>query len=224
MKGITPEIKALSLQEALRAITGDRLLIYPTETFYAIGGNALSAGVLSSVYEAKGRDGSRPLPLLIGDLEQLRLVAAGVEEEEGELMRLFWPGPLTLLLRASPGLPAPLAGGAARVAVRLSGHPTARELSRRAGLPLISSSANRSGFPPASSPEEVDRSLLRAAGGALCLEGPAPAGGLPSTIVRLEGRGSRVLRLLRAGAVSAAQLRRHGFKVISEGGGAVSGP
>jgi L-threonylcarbamoyladenylate synthase len=217
MADIYPESGALSLEleEALRIVAEGRLLIYPTETFYAIGGNALSPGALSAVYAAKGRDENRPLPLLIGELEQLELVAAKVGETERELMRLFWPGPLTLLLRPSPGLPSLLAGGSARVAVRLSGHPAARELSRRAGVPLISSSANRSGLPPAASPEDLDPSLLRAVDGALFPDGPAPSGKLPSTIVEVTEQNSRVLRLIRAGAVSAAQLARHGFMIAN---------
>lgn len=202
------EPRSLSLRAALERLCAGGIIIYPTETFYALGGSALAPEAAPAVYTAKGRERSLPLPLIIGSLEQLPLVASEVGPVELALMRAFWPGPLTLLLPAAGGLPPIVTGGNGKAAVRLCGHPAARRLCLAAGAPLISSSANRSGLPPARLPTELDQELLQHA--ELYQAGPLPTGGQPSTIVEAQGQ-SGALRLLRPGAVSADSLKAAGF-------------
>ena len=199
------------LLTALDRLNRDRLLLYPTETFYAIGGNALKASVAAEVYRVKERARTNPLPVILGALEQLEMVAAQVPEAAKKLIRRFWPGPLTLLLPALPSLPGLLHGESGKIAVRLSAHPVARELCLRAGFPLISTSANLSGEAPARTPEEVPPVLLEAAGGFICPADHRPAGGLPSTIVEIAENESGKLRLIRPGSVSLADLLHEGF-------------
>ena len=164
----------------------------PTETFYALAADPASEEGVSRVFEIKGRDDGKPLLVLLssrGDLAKL-----GVEAEPRLLDRFFdiWPAPLTVVLP----LRAPIAAsrGARTLAVRVPALKTVRRLLELAG-PLTGTSANRSGRPPISDPDEVAREL----DGDLDLlvdGGPAP-GGAPSTIVdaTLEPP-----RMLRAGA------------------------
>lgn len=204
---------SITFEQAVAALRNQDVLLYPTETFYAVGCSALSARAVAAVYSAKERNKALPLPVIIGRPEQLALVAARVLPDAETLMRSFWPGPLTLLLPARSDLPPPLTAGTGRVAVRLSSHPAAARLAAEAGFPIVSSSANISGRPPVTRPEDLDPALLRAVRGALYTGGEAPLGGAPSTIVELvnlNGQG-RMLHILREGAVPAESFARLGF-------------
>jgi L-threonylcarbamoyladenylate synthase len=206
---------APSLLEACRAITGGKLLIYPTETFYALGCDAFDTEAVRGVYAAKQRGRGQPLPVIIGGPEQLSLLAAEVNSLERELMRVFWPGPLSILFAGAAGVPELLTAGTGRVAVRLSSHPAALELCRQSFRALVSSSANLSGRKPVRLAADLDEELLARVRefnlGTACLyagEKDIPQGGLPSTMVEArKTSGGGVLRVLRQGAVSLEELR-----------------
>ena len=119
-------------------------VIFPTETFFALGSRALDADATARVYRAKHRSTVRPLPLILGNWEQLDMVAK-VPDEFMPLLKRFWPGPLSVLFPARLRVPDILTGGTGRVAVRLSSHPVARALAEAVGEPITSSSANISG-------------------------------------------------------------------------------
>lgn len=203
----------LDFQNAVDILQQERLIIYPTETFYALGGNALSSKSVAGVYKAKERDKLSPLPVIIGDLNQLEMVAAEVTQDEEALIEHFWPGPLTILFPARPNLPRMLSGGTGKVAVRLSAHPAATRLSMAAGFPLISSSANISRKPPAESTGALDPQLLEAVNGAVYDEAPFPSGYMPSTIVEVANyrQHGKFLHVLRKGAVPIHAFTELGF-------------
>lgn len=171
------------------------LVVYPTETFYALGALAASAAAVARLAAAKLRPGDRPLPLVAADLAAARAVAADFPPLAERLAARFWPGPLTLVLPAAPGLP-PEVSGEGTVGVRVPGSALARDLSRLAGGPLISTSANVAGGPPVVRPSDLDQGLLLLVD--CVLDGGETPGGLPSTVVAVDGRGPR---LLRPGAV-----------------------
>ena len=174
------------------------MIAYPTETFYGLGALASLGAAVERRAGAKGRPDGKPLPLLAAELAQVEQVA-----ELGPLARrlaeAFWPGPLTLVLPARPGLHPAITGGDASVGVRITSSPVAAALARAAGGPLVSTSANLAGAPPAACAGDLDPTLRERLD--LVLDaGPTP-GGLPSTVVAVEGGR---LRLLRPGAVEAA--------------------
>ncbi len=171
------------------------LVVYPTETFYGLGALCASAAAVARLAAAKLRPEGKPVPLVAADLAAARAVAAAFPPQAERLAARFWPGPLTLVLPAAPGLP-PEVSGDGTVGVRVPGSALARELSRLAGGPLTSTSANPSGGPPARRPEELDPALLARVDAVL--DGGEVPGGLPSTVVAVEPGG---LRLLRAGAI-----------------------
>ena len=115
-------------------------VIFPTETFFALGSRALDADATARVYRAKHRSTVRPLPLILGDWEQLDMIAK-VHDELMPLLKRFWPGPLSVIFPARLRVPDILTGGTGRVAVRLSSHPVARALAQAVGEPITSSSA-----------------------------------------------------------------------------------
>lgn len=205
----------MPLAEAAAALRRGGLLIFPTETFYGLGCDALNPDAVGAVYAAKRRPYKLPLPVIIGDKGQIDDIASHVYPRAQELMDRFWPGPLSIIFPARSEVPDLLTAGTRRIAVRLSSHPAAANLCRESGLVLTSSSANISGIAPVSRLKELDPAL----GNAVCGiydEAPAPTGDEPSTIVDVipGPDGQRVIRLLRQGAVTREMLEGEGFAVI----------
>jgi len=181
------------IARATSALAAGSLLIYPTDTLYALGGIALKAGVARAVRAAKGREESKPLPLVASGPEQARSICASWPEAAARLAARFWPGPLSLILPASPDLPREVTSGTGAVAVRVP----ARELTRRlcAAGPLIATSANRAGE---AAPRLCAEALAGVGGSAaLALDG-GPGRPAASTLVDLTGGAPR---LVRAGPV-----------------------
>ena len=178
---------------AAAALREGALVIYPTDTLYALGGLALQADVGRKVREAKGRGEDKPLPLVVSGLEQARSLCASWPEAAARLAARFWPGPLSLILAAGAEVPREVTAGTGTVAVRVP----ARELTRRlcSDGPLIATSANRAG----EAAPRVCGEAVAAVGAwaALALDG-GPGRPASSTLVDLTGDGPR---LLRAGPV-----------------------
>lgn len=180
---------------AAAALRRGGIVIYPTETFYGLGALARDAAALERLASAKLRPEGKPLPLLAADLAQVEEVAV-LEGRAARLAGAFWPGPLTLVLPARATLPVGITAGTGTVGIRIPGSALARSLAREAGGALVSTSANPSGGPPPARVEQLAPGL-RALVDDVLDGGPAP-GGLPSTVVAVEGG---VVRLVRAGAV-----------------------
>lgn len=203
---------ALSRCGALELARGG-LVVYPTETFYALGCLATIHPAVERVFAVKGRPLDKPLPLIVSDWDMCaRFLRMRPEEEE--LARKFWPGPLSIVVDVDASV-SPLArDGRGCSAVRMTPHPIAADLCREAGAPLVSSSANLSGRPPAAAPADLDPELLRGSGALVVDSRPWPAGGLPSTLVRVVAPGG--VCMVREGAVSAGALCAAGFEIVSE--------
>jgi L-threonylcarbamoyladenylate synthase len=185
-------------------LRGEGLICYPTETVYGLG-CALVPAALERLAALKARNDHKPFLLLVAGRESL----PGLHwtAEAAQLAEVFWPGPLTLALRAeSDAYPRWVVGERGTVAVRWSPHPGIGAVIEALGSPLTSTSANLPGAPPATSAEEamaVVRALGDPAGLWLLDGGPLPASA-PSTIVDCSGRRPRILR---AGAIGPELLR-----------------
>jgi L-threonylcarbamoyladenylate synthase len=190
------------IARAAGAIRRGLLVAYPTETFYALGGDPTSPAAVDRVFEAKGRPGRMPLPLIAAEIRDLRRCTGDLPDTALRLAAAFWPGALTLVVPAT-GLPARLLGGGRTVGVRLSPHPVAAALARAHGGPIIATSANRSGQPPPRTADGVRGALGDAVD--LVLDGGATAGGPASTVLDVTVDPPRVVR---AGAVPVADLGR----------------
>lgn len=191
--GDAPEAAVLS--RALSALRAGGLLIYPTDTQYALGGRAMDAAAARRVREAKGREEAKPLPLVAADARQAEGLVAAWPEAAERLTRRYWPGPLSLVLRARAEVPEVVTAGTSTVAVRVPGLRLTRELCAGAG-PLVSTSANRAGAPAPLTCAQAVEALGAAA--ALALDA-GPGRPLGSTILDLTGEAPR---LLRAGPVT----------------------
>jgi L-threonylcarbamoyladenylate synthase len=199
-------------QAAVVEFTRGGLVIYPTETFYALGCMATIHPAVERIFAVKGRPTGKPLPLIVSDWEMCERFLRMRPEEE-ELARKFWPGSLSIVVEVDPDV-SPLARDEyGRSAVRMTPHLVAAELCRGAGAPLVSSSANRSGQPPVCTPRDLDPEVVRQSGMVVDCR-PWPAGGQPSTLVRVVAQNA--VRMVRSGAVSAEEISAAGFEVVSE--------
>ena len=138
------------LDAALDALEGGRAVVIPTDTVYGI---AASPRTATKLFDLKGRPRMKALPVLASDLDVLRGVVL-VDERAERLARRYWPGPLTIVLPRAHGFEADLGGDGSTIAVRVPDHPIALALLRRSG-PLAVTSANRSGEPPLTTPDEA---------------------------------------------------------------------
>ena len=204
------------LRNAAQALAVGGCVVYPTETFYALGAKVGSLAALSRINAIKGRPQSKPLPVIIGHMDQLAcVVPPEIADWQGyatarRLMECFWPGPLSLILPARPGLAPQLRDGQGRVCVRFSPHPQAQRLCLLSGSPLAATSANVSGGPAVRALVDL-HPVVRQGVDALVEGAPQPAGGMPSTLVLPHPDGC--LEILRQGAVPLAALEAAGFQV-----------
>jgi L-threonylcarbamoyladenylate synthase len=187
---------ASALETAARLLRARALVAFPTETFYGLGANALDEGAVSRVFHAKGRPADKPLLVLVDSVEMVGRVAQDVPPVARRLMARYWPGALTLVLRAHADLPDALTAGTGTIAVRLPGHPVARALVSALGGPVTAPSANPHGKASPRTADEVIAGLGDRVD--LVLDGGATPGGPASTLLDLTRTPPVVLR---AGAV-----------------------
>jgi L-threonylcarbamoyladenylate synthase len=183
------------------ALGAGAVAAYPTETFYALGAAALSERAVARIFRLKARERGKPLSVIASGLDMVRAIAGPLPPQFTILAGEFWPGPLTLVLPAAPGVPAFLAGPGHTIAVRIPPLAWLRTLVRELGEPLTATSANPAGGRELSDPRDVE-ALFRGRVDLIVDGGPAP-GGRPSTIVDLAGEAPRILR---EGAVSRERI------------------
>src|SRR5215470_2650262 len=196
-----PEQRAAGLAEAAASLRKGDLAVMPTDTVYGVAADAFSPPAVVSLLAAKGRDRQMPPPVLVGTVRAATALVENLNDSGKDLIDEFWPGALTLVLRANPTLLWDLGDTKGTVAVRMPLHEVALELLKETG-PLAVSSANRTGAPPATTVADAEAQLGEAV--AVYLDGGPCPGDVPSSIVDLTGP---VPRLLRAGAISVRRLR-----------------
>lgn len=206
----------IDMPEAARILVAGGCLVYPTETYFALGARATAGATLARIAAIKARPASKPLPLLIGDMSQLSgvvpegFLAGPLGADFTDLADRFWPGPLSLVVPCREELPGLVKDARGLVSLRFTPHPTAAALCRLAGGALVATSANVSGQPPAAQPEDLDPTVVFAADGVVT-EGTAPAGGPASTVAGLLG--GRQLVIFREGAVAVERLQESGYTI-----------
>ncbi|MBJ7614980.1 MAG: threonylcarbamoyl-AMP synthase [Candidatus Dormibacteraeota bacterium] len=187
------------IKRALEFLRAGEVIGFPTDTVYGLAALAADQAAVRRIYELKGRSLSQPLVLMLADPDAVGAWAV-VDERSRRYMRRWWPGPLTLVLPAAPGLRPPLVAGRPRtLGVRVPAHGPALALLRAADTGLATTSANLSGQQPAQTPLEA--AWVR--GVAAVIDAGRTPGGVPSTVLDLSGPEPRVLR---EGAVPAAEL------------------
>jgi L-threonylcarbamoyladenylate synthase len=151
---------AEKLAEAVRVLRRGGVVAFPTETFYGLGADAQSEAAVDKIYRIKGRDFRNPLSVIVANDREVIPLVEEIPKAARILMQTFWPGPLTLVFRASPSVLPRLTGGTEKIGIRVSSHPLALLLAAGLAGPLTATSANPSGEPECTTAGEVIQALL----------------------------------------------------------------
>lgn len=149
-----------SLVVAAQTILNGGVIVYPTETIYGLGANALDPKVVERVFEIKERRKSNPILILIPDIQSLEELALEVPDSAQDLMKKFWPGPLTIVFRSTPMVSKILTAGSGKIGIRLSSDKFCADLLSICKIPITSTSANLSGEPNPNSIEMINKRVL----------------------------------------------------------------
>jgi L-threonylcarbamoyladenylate synthase len=199
----TRDLSEPSLREAADIVRGGGVIAFPTETFYGLGALPFDARAVQRVVDLKDRSRQdAPILVLIRSRADLHTLVSEITPIAERLMEACWPGPLTLVFRASGAVPSVLTAGTGTIGVRLSASPDVQRLLEAVGGPLTGTSANRTGRPPATAAADVERIFGDTVD--VVLDGGVTPGGLPSTVVDTTAEPPR---LLREGRVPTAALR-----------------
>ena len=179
------------------------VIIYPTDTLYGLGADALSDEAVAKVYAIKGREERKPIHCIVADLAMAEKYAE-VDDLARELGKAFFPGPLTLILKKRKGIETGIAKGLKTIGIRIPKNPFCLALAREFGKPFTTTSANRSGYEPERSIGKILTQLrAEAALVDLVIEAGELPARAPSTVVDLTG--TRPL-ILREGAIPASEI------------------
>lgn len=181
------------------AIKANQLVIFPTETVYGIGANALSPLASKKIYEAKGRPSDNPLIVHVASFKDVYLYAKEVPEQAKKLMDAFWPGPFTMIFKKNEIVPYETTGGLETVAIRMPNHEGALKLIENSG-PLAAPSANISGKPSSTEFKHVYQDFNGVVD--YIIDGGKTLIGLESTVIDVRHQ----VTLLRPGAITKTMI------------------
>ena len=180
------------LCEPARCLAEGGLVVFPTETVYGLGANALMEESVKAIFEAKGRPSDNPLIVHIAKKEQAKAVVSEIPAVAGLVMEHFWPGPITLVMPRKDTVPDAVTAGLDTVAVRLPSHPIARKLLELSGVPVAAPSANTSGKPSPTRAEHVIEDLMGKVD--YIIDGGLSSVGLESTVLDTTVTPAQILR------------------------------
>jgi L-threonylcarbamoyladenylate synthase len=193
----------LRIEEGAAVLINGGIIAYPTDTVYGLGASSDNVQAVKRIYKVKKRHMDMPLPLLLADVSWIERVTSSIPEIAYQLIEVFLPGALTLVIKKDETLPDIISGGKDTIAIRIPDHPVTIALINGLGKPLIGTSANVSGKPSALNADEVKNQL----GDKIdyILDGGLCPGGKESSIIDVTGN---IPVLLREGAVSKADIEK----------------
>lgn len=180
------------LHKVANLLKAGKTVVFPTETVYGLGANALDPEAAKKIYEAKGRPSDNPLIVHISKKEDVDFLARNISQDAKLLMEAFWPGPLTLILDKSDNVPIETTGGLMTVAIRMPSNPIARKLIDLAGVPIAAPSANISGRPSITSSKYLVEELCERVDAIIISEDSEI--GLESTVIDMTASTPVILR------------------------------
>lgn len=181
-----------ALEMAACLIREGELVGFPTETVYGLGANALDSVAVNKIFQAKGRPQDNPLIVHISEGNDLFRYGVNVDEKARALAEAFWPGPLTLVVKSAACIAPEVTCGLDTVGIRCPENETAREMIRRAGVPIAAPSANRSGRPSPTKAQHVYEDMRGRI--PLILDGGPCEVGVESTVISMVGECPMILR------------------------------
>ena len=194
-----PELIAL----VVRSLSAGRVVALPTDTFYGLAVDPINLRAVDRIYELKSRARHKPLSLLIGDTAQAYGLARQIDTAFDRLAERFWPGPLTIVVKAGTRLPLRVTANTGNVALRVPEAAIARAVVDALGLPITATSANLRGIPECTDAASVCEQLGNLV--PLIVDGGPTLRSTPTTIVDLSGGGLSWM-ILREGAISTHEI------------------
>ncbi len=191
------------LDKAARVIKNGGLVLFPTETVYGIGANALDDEAVKKIFIAKGRAQDNPLILHISDMNMLEKISKNISKLEYKLMETFWPGPLTIILDKKTNIANQATCFGDTVGVRMPSNKIAYELIKRASVPIAAPSANISGRPSGTKIEDIIEELENKVD--YIINGGDCEIGLESTVVRVI---DNEIKILRSGKITKEDIQK----------------
>jgi L-threonylcarbamoyladenylate synthase len=181
-----------AIREAARILRDGGLVVFPTETVYGLGANALDPAAVRKIYALKGRPATSPLIVHVASIERARQLAAEWLPDAESLARKYWPGPLTLVVPKNPSIPDEVTAGLPTVGLRMPRHPIALALLREAQIPIAAPSANRFTQLSPTTAQHVREAFGDET--PFLLDGGPCEVGLESTVIAVTREGLEVLR------------------------------
>lgn len=194
------------IKEAAEIIKNGGIVIFPTETVYGIGVNGLNENAIKKLYKIKNRPLNKPISLLVSDLKMIARVAENISETENKLIKAFFPGPLTIILRKKECVPDILTANGNTVGIRMPEGKIARKLVEYAGVPIAATSANISGEENLIDFESIFKEFQNKVD--CFIDGEECKSGIGSTIVKIT---NGVPEILRRGTISKDEI----YKIIN---------
>lgn len=196
------------IKEAAQDILNGELVIFPTETVYGIGANALNDNACKNIFKAKGRAGDNPLIVHVNNVDMIKQLVEEPNEVEKILISTFCPGPFTLILKAKNIIPKSVTAGLDTVGIRMPSNKIANKLIEYAGVPIAAPSANVSGRPSGTKIEDI----LKEFDGKVStiIDDGMVDIGLESTVVRVI---DNKVRILRPGKITKEDIEKLGIEV-----------
>lgn len=188
-----------AIEKSVKILNNGGLIVFPTDTVYGLASKFDQIEAIQRIYQVKGRDQTKALAVLIANLDQIKLVSKGFSKNEERLVRLFWPGALTVILEKKDNLKVSLSMDST-IGVRIPNDPFVRNLAEQVG-PLATTSANLSGLPSSTNVDEVLSQIGDWVD--LIIDGGECDGGIPSTVVDCRGE---EIKILREGAISKEEI------------------
>lgn len=199
------------IKPAAESLKQGNLVLFPTETVYGIGANALDEKAVKNIFIAKGRAQDNPLIVHIANIETIYKLVKNIGEVEQKLMETFWPGPFTIVLEKKPVIPMCITGGLDTVAIRMPSNEIARKLIEYSGCPIAAPSANISGKPSGTVVEDIIDELYGKVD--YIIDSGKVDIGVESTVVRVV---DNVVHILRPGKITPEDIQMLGFEVFIE--------
>ena len=202
------KIEENKIREASNEIKNGNLVIFPTETVYGIGANALNDEACKNIFKAKGRAGDNPLIVHVNNLEMIKKIVEEPSDIEKNLINTFCPGPFTIILKAKDIIPKSVTAGLDTVGIRMPSNKVANKLIEYAGVPIAAPSANISGRPSGTNIDDIQNEFDGKV--AVIIDSGMVDIGLESTVVRVI---NNKVRILRPGKITKEDIEKLGFEV-----------
>ena len=199
------EIKEEEIQEAADEIIKGNLVLFPTETVYGIGANALDANAVKKIFEAKGRAQDNPLIVHVSDIKMVEEIVEEITDLARKLIENFWPGPLTIIFKRKSNeiIPNVVTANLDTVGIRMPSNLIAKKLIEKSGVPIAAPSANISGEPSGTNLQEIMKYFEGKVD--YCIDGGNSELGLASTIVQVIDDKPMILR---QGSITLEQINK----------------